>query len=268
MGRGFFARFLALRPMSPPKHRSQPPDAPEQRRAGRDPRRAKVAYDSFYFDRLRGEGRELSLVEKFTMIHEQNLWHGPESRSGEGSGHDQTQRLVAELPGLFRELGVGTLLDVPCGAYGWIAPVTRAVAAYVGADVVPELIAENTHRHADAAHRFELLDLTRDPLPPADLILCRDCLVHLSIDDALAALRNVAKGSASYLLTTTFAFCTQNEDIVSGDWRPLNLERPPFDLPPALRLVEEHTPEGGGAFADKALGLWRVSDLACRLAGR
>jgi hypothetical protein len=174
--------------------------------------------------------------------------------------------LAAELPGLLRELDVGVLLDVPCGAYGWIEPVTRAVRSYLGADVVTELVAENERLHADATHRFLTLDLTRDPLPPADLILCRDCLVHLSFEDVLSALRNVARSSATYLLTTTFVGCEQNEDIVTGDWRPLNLERSPFDLPAPLRLVDEHTPEGGGAFADKALGLWRISELAARLA--
>ena len=36
--------------------------------------------------------------------------------------------------------------------------------------------------HGDDRHRFIRLDLTVDPLPGADLVLCRDCLVHLPND--------------------------------------------------------------------------------------
>ena len=52
-----------------------------------------------------------------------------------------------------------------------------------------------------------------------------------------------------------------NIDIVTGDWRPLNLERPPFGFPPAHELINEQCSEGNGAFRDKSLGLWRIADL-------
>ena len=36
------------------------------------------------------------------------------------------------------------------------------------------------------------------------MILCRDCLVHLTFDDARAALQNLRRSGSKYLLTTTF----------------------------------------------------------------
>ena len=75
------------------------------------------------------------------------------------------------------------------------------------------------------------------------------------------ALDNLRAGDVPYLLTTTFPGCEANEDIATGDWRPLNLERPPFSFPPPLALVDEQCSEGGGQFRDKSLGLWRVDDL-------
>jgi hypothetical protein len=106
-----------------------------------------------------------------------------------------------------------------------------------------------------------VLDLTSSPLPPADLLLCRDCLVHLSLTDARRALANIRRSDITYLLTTTFPAEPTNVDVVTGDWRPLNLQRPPFGFPEPLELLVEGCTEQQGLFADKSLGLWRVADL-------
>jgi hypothetical protein len=143
------------------------------------------------------------------------------------------------LPSLIRELGIETLLDLPCGDYSWMRTIDLPVASYVGADLLPELIHRLNAEHASASHRFVALDLTRNRLPPADLLFCRDCLVHLSYADIRLALGNVSRSGIPYIVTTTFPSCEANEDIVTGDWRVLNLERPPFDLPPPLRLITE-----------------------------
>jgi hypothetical protein len=97
--------------------------------------------------------------------------------------------------------------------------------------------------------------------PAADLLLCRDCLVHLSFADIDKALRNIRRSSLAYLLTTTFPAESVNADIVTGDWRPLNLQAAPFNLPTPVELINEGCTEGDGAFADKSLGLWRIRDL-------
>lgn len=91
------------------------------------------------------------------------------------------------------------------------------------------------------------------------MLLCRDCLVHLSHDQVKDAMRNVKRSAITYLLTTTFVRREANADIPTGEWRPLNLQRPPFDFPPPLRLIDEQCPHP--EFRDKALGLWRVADI-------
>ena len=102
---------------------------------------------------------------------------------------------------------------------------------------------------------------TGSPLPSADLLLCRDCLVHLSFQDAGQALANIRRSTIGYLLTTTFPGEADNQDIVTGDWRPLNLERPPFSFPAPLDRIKEGCTEAGGRFGDKSLALWAVADL-------
>jgi len=201
------------------------------------------------------------LQEVFAHIHAVNLWGDAETVSGPGSSLHATRVLRRELPPLLRELGVRTLLDAACGDCHWIARTPLAVDSYVGIDIVPEIIAANRRRLADSQHRFEVLDLTRDPLPRADVILCRDCFIHLSFPYIFAALRNFKTSGAEYLLTTTYGGLDANGDILSGEWRPIDLEQPPLCFPHPLRRFEELRCEDGGRTISRQLGLWRLEDL-------
>lgn len=211
----------------------------------------------------------LDLTERFTRMYETNLWAGAESRSGDGSSLAATARVRAELPALLRQLGVRRLLDVPCGDFHWMAHVDLAAAgviAYVGGDVVADLVAANQVRHAAPGRAFVHLDLTVGPLPEVDgaapdAVLCRDCLVHLSFANIARALGVVRASGARYLITTTFLDQALNVDVADGDWRPLDLERAPFHFPPPVAVLVEGCMEEGGAYADKALAVWAVSDI-------
>ena len=101
--------------------------------------------------------------------------------SGLGSEDDATANLRQRLPALLHELGATSLLDAPCGDGGWISTLDIGMP-YTGVDVVPELIDDLRGRPArDGISRTYLLaDITRDPVPRAAAILCRECLVHLS----------------------------------------------------------------------------------------
>src|SRR5215212_2936602 len=203
----------------------------------------------------------LSLAERFARMHQTNLWAGTESRSGVGSGLTATARVRAELPGLLRQLGVRRLLDVPCGDFHWMSRVDLAGIDYVGGDIVEAIVAENRVRHGGDGRQFVHVDLTGGPLPAADAVLCRECLVHLSFANIARAFRAVRESGARYFVTTTFLEQPDNVDIADGDWRPLSLERAPFHLPSPLAVLVEGCEEEGGAYADKALGAWLVADL-------
>ncbi|MHB1559265.1 MAG: class I SAM-dependent methyltransferase [Isosphaeraceae bacterium] len=179
-----------------------------------------------------------------------------------------TRRLIQALPSLLKKFGVATLLDIPCGDFHWMKDVDLGGGKYIGADLVSELIDRCRERYGSESRQFCTLDLTESPLPDGDMILCRDCLVHLSFRDAMRALDNICGSKLTYLLTTTFPRQGPNRDIVTGEWRPLNLELPPFRFPSPLALVNECDAAQNGVFSDKALGLWRVADVAAALRGR
>ena len=212
---------------------------------------------------------QLDLPTRFARMYETNLWSGAESRSGDGSSLAATAGVRAGLGPLLRQLGVRRLLDVPCGDFNWMAHVDLAAAgvlAYVGGDVVPEIIATNQERHSAPGRAFVQVDLTTGPLPtvggePADALFCRDCLVHLSFANIGRVIRMLRASGVRYLITTTFLEHSANVDVIDGDWRPLNLQRPPFHFPNPAAVLVEGCEEEGGAYADKALGVWPIGDL-------
>ncbi len=194
----------------------------------------------------------------FTAMYRAGTWGARDSRSGSGASLEQTRAVRDALPGLVRELGCRSLLDIPCGDFFWMRTVELDLD-YTGADIVAEMIERNAAVYPGAKRRFVRLDLTRDELPRVDLVLCRDCLGHLPYAAIFEALGNVKRSLSAYLLTTTFADRRANEDVPTGAWRPINLRLAPFRLPAPIKLISEEHPDA--SYRDKSLGLWRVADI-------
>jgi len=203
--------------------------------------------------------RYRSIEHRFARTAHSHDRHGLESRSGPGSSLAETAAIRRELPVLVQELQVISILDVPCGDFHWMKEVALPIARYIGADIMTDQVTKNTVSFANDRRTFMRLDLRQDRLPKVDLILCRDCLVHLSFADIFLALENVKRSNSTYLLATTFPAARENTDIVTGEWRPLNLQLPPFLFPQPLRVLSERCSVEG--YADKSLGLWKITDL-------
>lgn len=202
------------------------------------------------------------MSDVFNRVYDTNYWGNAESRSGHGSDLQQTATIRVKIPQLIKDLGVKSMLDVPCGDFFWMRECQLGVETYIGADIVQDMIRELNDRYGNAHRRFEVLDLAQDTLPLVDLVLCRDLLVHFSSSDIRRSVDNLKRSGSTYLLTTTFTSRDHNMDIpTSGDWRPLNLQLPPISFPEPLQLINEGCTEHFEQFADKCLGLWRLSDL-------
>ncbi|MBI5728043.1 MAG: class I SAM-dependent methyltransferase [Ignavibacteriales bacterium] len=223
--------------------------------------RGDVPFDTRFFTRKAKPGKEKSVEEKFSFIHENNFWGGNNSVSGEGSDSAQTAAIRSALPKIFSAYNINSLLDIPCGDFNWMKTMDLSMLEYTGADIVREIVDKNNCLFVSSNKKFLKLNLIQDALPQVDLVFCRDCLVHLSFADIHSSLKNIYRSGAKYLLTTTFTGCKVNEDIVSGDWRILNFMKYPFNFPEPLVLLNENCTEGNGTFADKSLGLWVVSEL-------
>jgi hypothetical protein len=202
--------------------------------------------------------RSKSAKEVFEDIYQKKAWSGV-SHSGPGSDLEQTRKVRHSLQKVIAQYDIKTLLDVPCGDWFWMKETDLSSVQYTGGDIVEEIISRN-QKYAGDQVSFQFLDLLEPEIPAHDLVFCRDCLVHFSYRDVCRALENLKKSGSHYLLTTTFPGRV-NYDIITGNWRPLDLQAEPFNLSEPIQLINEGCTEGNGSYADKSLALWDLQTL-------
>ena len=199
---------------------------------------------------------------KFTHIYHTHRFGGTLSASGQGSDLIRTEIIRRKIPILIKEMNVRVLLDCPCGDFYWLQHSKFDIEKYIGVDIVKKIININQQKYGNKYRKFKCLDISKDALPKADMILCRDCLVHFSFKDILSTIRNFKRSGSRYILTTTFSRRLSNIDINTGGWRTLNLQLLPFSFPRPIKLIDEKCDQAEGTYSDKSLGLWRLEDIA------
>jgi hypothetical protein len=140
----------------------------------------------------------------FDKIYEKNYWANEESVSGRGSEMNQTENIRRELPKIFERYNCLSVFDAPCGDYNWMLHVVeKTKIRYVGGDIVESLVRRNNEQHQNANASFITLDICKDELPDADIMICRDCLFHLSYSDIEAFINNFVASNIPLLLVTS-----------------------------------------------------------------
>ena len=114
------------------------------------------------------------MKEIFTGIFRENKWNCAESASGAGSTLGWTKNLRAGLPIILKGLNIKTFLDVPCGDFNWAKEVDWGDAHYIGGDIVESLREKNMELYEDERTSFKQIDLSKDTLAKADIILVRE----------------------------------------------------------------------------------------------
>ena len=199
-----------------------------------------------------------SLAERFSAIYRNRVWledRQSGSLSGEGSEVQNTSSIRQRLPEVLQSIGSRILLDAGCGDFNWMKEV-RLPCKYIGVDIVPAVIEANASAYGSAERTFRVIDLTRDPLPAVDTVLCREVLFHLSFRDVWRVIENVRDSGASFLITTNDSGLRLNADILSGDFRRLNLWKAPFFFPSPVVSIPDSNVDSG-----RILGVWEVATL-------
>lgn len=199
------------------------------------------------------------MKDVFTKIYDDNWWNNQESVSWSGSTNEQTKKIIKELPNLFSEFKIYSMLDLPCWDFNRMYYVPFRDVEYIGADIVDDLIKKNRDKYP--SKKFIVLDLATSILPRVDLIFVRDCLVHLCLADVIKALRNICESGSKYLLVTTFPEHKEYIEIPTGSWRTLNFQQPPFNFPKPIAIINEWCTEANGMYTDKSLWLWEISTI-------
>lgn len=200
-----------------------------------------------------------NIKEVFRHRMVDGVWAGLESISGHGSDMKSTESLRQLLPKILSDFKVKSLLDAPCGDFYWMSKTDLNIDSYIGIDIVNEIIEMNQQKFAKEGFKFIALDVISDNLPKTDLILCRDCLVHLSFKQIKKAVGNFKLSGSTYILTTTYPnLLEKNKDILTGEWRPLDLEKAPFYFPKPILVVNENCTTD---LKEKSLALWKLTDI-------
>lgn len=109
---------------------------------------------------------------------------------GNGSTRQYTRNVVRWLPSVCADHGIQSVVDAGAGDLHWIKDVVWKVQ-YTPVDLVP--------RHPSVMQ----LDITKQPVPQCDAVLCRFVLNHLDVERVQVALA-LFKQSARYLIATHF----------------------------------------------------------------
>lgn len=199
----------------------------------------------------------------FERIYLRNGWNGRVSLSGPGSDPNATARIRGVLAGLVRELEIESVTNAGCGDDLW----TPDLPGYIGIDVVGFAIARARRRHAERAY---LVGDIRESVPIADLVVLRDVVQHLPLEDGVRVLAAIRASGSSWLLASTYTGPSSrhpgavNADVEPGGYYCPDLTAPPFSLPEPDRLYPDGFDyEDPGEIADPAkwLGLWRISTI-------
>lgn len=198
----------------------------------------------------------------FTSIYNTNHWDNNSSISGPGSTNDRTKSVISGLNSFIEQENISSVMDIPCGDFHWIKQLNFDNISYLGGDIVKELIDSNQRQFGSEKIQFVNFDLTKDSIPTYDLLIIRDCFVHFSFENIEKSISLLTASDVKYVAITNFPKHRLNYNITTGDWRPINMERAPFNFPlPYHQVLEDVDPRYKREFKGKSITIWKVSDL-------
>lgn len=181
-----------------------------------------------------------------------------ESVNGPGSTLGATEYLREWLPDVFASYEIKTMLDAPCGDTNWMRRVDLGDVRYVGWDVDPILIVQNSDSPEwQGRATFQSVSLLEvEAVPCFDLIFCRDFFQHLPNEAIVEVLGKFVVSGSSYLITNHYVrsnnwnhdcpldsghygAINKNELLPGYYYRPVNIEQTPFSLKGRLESIVE-----------------------------
>jgi len=217
----------------------------------------KIYHDFFIFN-LRNQEKT------FYKIYKNNYWGSNISKSGPGSDLINTLNIRKKLPKIINEYKIKSIFDAPCGDFFWLSKIISNMnVKYVGADIVRELIKINQKKFGNKKIRFIKLNLVSSKYPKADLWICRALFFHLNYNSIKKILLKLKKSKFKYILITNSFNKNnfENKDIISGNYRQLDLFKKPFNFKKnyVLKFADTYFPKTNQV--DQEMILWKKKDL-------
>jgi len=203
---------------------------------------------------------------EFDRIFDSNTWGSSESRSGKGSTLNYTRNARLFLGTVIKTFNAKKFLDTPCGDCNWqpLIPGINTID-YLGADIVAQAIINNGRKYRHHQNlKFINLDLVVDEIPRGyDVVLTRDALQHLPVEDGIKLIQGIEKSGAKYFVTNFHhASNGNNYKIAPGAWYPIHVTMPPFNFtPPLFYIVDGWDSWVDGIDNFKMMSVWKLPVL-------
>ena len=171
-----------------------------------------------------------SLNAIFDSIYETNLWG---NGSGSGSKESLNQGYIEFLQNFMRENHITSVADVGCGDWQFSKNIDFSGICYTGYDVASFVINANKAKYEKQNIVFKHYSGDFSQIKSADLLLCKDVLQHLSISKIHEFIAILPKFKYALIANDIASQSTakfENNEIASGQYRPLNLTKAPFNL--------------------------------------
>jgi glycosyltransferase involved in cell wall biosynthesis len=183
---------------------------------------------------FQGLGQDPSPVEQaFTRIHRHAVWGRDADGNphpGPGSTIENTQQYREFIQAFLKQHNIHSVVDIGCGDWSFSKAMDWSGIQYIGYDIVPSIVENNSEQYAGDSIRFIHADAITADLPKADLLLCKDVLQYLPNDDIAQLIKQFSK--FSYCLITndldTAHPQNANRDTQYGRLHYLDLSAPPF----------------------------------------
>lgn len=170
----------------------------------------------------------MSHAQVFNDIYRRNVWG---AGSGPGSMPQTSGHYTNYLSRFLRSNRIGSVLDIGCGDWQIFHQFDWSGVIYTGIDV-SSVVMSQTKTFAKPGVSFIEMDAVHDTLPQAQLLLAKDVLQHWSNRDVELFLEKLPRFQCA-LITNGFPTNSKrsvNADIDPGDFRPIDLSLPPFNL--------------------------------------
>jgi len=188
----------------------------------------------------------------FSDIYQRAGWscnERGEGTSGIGSTVRNAQPYMGFLEQFIREKKIKTVVELGCGDWEFSQYINWGDVRYIGYDVVKNVVDRDTKLFGNKQIKFRHADILEMKVPKADLVICKDVLAHLPNKDVERLLAKL--GHIRYCLFTS-CVCTLegpsdtynlNQDIALGEFRQLDLAKPPFSVKgkPVFRYATDHS---------------------------
>src|SRR5262249_39104570 len=125
--------------------------------------------------------------------------------SGTGSTLEITKEYRAYVEDFIKKHNIESVVDAGSGDWSFSSAIDWGNASYLGVDIASDVIAAVRNKHEKGQIKFQVGNI-RDNPPPADLLISKDVLQHLSNELVHKFIRNnLSNGKYKWAFSRTTA---------------------------------------------------------------